>query len=51
MSITRQARTLYSDCRVQGTDRALLTSIHPGIFVAFTPPAALKKPLQLPNPH
>ena len=36
MSITRQARTLYSDfVEYKELDRAPLTSIHPGILVAF----------------
>lgn len=36
MSITRQARTLYSDfVEYKELDRAPLTSIHPGILIAF----------------
>ena len=36
MSITRQARTLYSDfVEYKELDREPLTSIHPGILVAF----------------
>ena len=48
MSITRQARTLYSDfVEYKELDRAPLTSIHPGILVAFDSTALAS----LYNPH